>query len=78
MVNDELTMLSFVGVYFLLLGGFIYNFYLSKKIYRLFDEMVELMTIVADLKNPAKKGAMNKLVKDGMELEARLEKRYME
>jgi hypothetical protein len=78
MANDELTMLSFVGVYFLLLGGFIYNFYLSKKIYRLFDEMVELMTIVADLKNPAKEDAMNKLVKDGMELEARLEKRYME
>jgi hypothetical protein len=78
MANDELTMLSFVGIYFLLLGGFIYNFYLSKKIYRLFDEMVEVMSIVADLKKPAKEGAMNRLIKEGMEIDPRLEKREME
>jgi hypothetical protein len=55
MAMDELTTLSFVGIYFLLLGGFLYNFYLSKKIYQLFNEMVEAMSYVAELKKPTRK-----------------------
>jgi hypothetical protein len=54
MAMDELTTLSFVGIYFLLLGGFLYNFYLSKKIYQLFNEMVEAMSFVAELKGPSR------------------------
>lgn len=62
-------MLSFVGIYILLLGGFVYNFYLSKKLYKLLDNMVEVMSITAGLKAPDKEGTMKKLLREGMELQ---------
>ncbi len=66
---DELSMLSFVGIYFLLLGGFVYNFYLSKKIYRVLDLMVEVMNESTNPKNIESVDTMKNLMTKGMELE---------
>jgi hypothetical protein len=59
MTMDEITMLSFTGIYILLVGGFVYNFYLSKKMYRLLDNMVQVM---ADLNQTRNEGTMKKLI----------------
>ncbi len=78
MAMDELTMLSFVGVYFLLLGGFVYNFYLSKRIFKVLEHMGEIMALTANVPRRALelgetegKGTMKKLLEEGMELESR-------
>jgi predicted methyltransferase len=75
MAMDELTMLSFVGIYFLLLGSFIYNFYLSKRMYRLLENIGEVLTLVVDSskqdsgkKETEKEGVMKKLMREGMEM----------
>ncbi len=66
---DELSMLSFVGIYLLLLGGFVYNFYLSKKIYHVLDLMVEVMNESTNPKNLESVDTMKNLMTKGMELE---------
>ncbi len=78
MAMDELTMLSFVGIYFLLLGGFVYNFYLSKRMYKLLENMGEIVTLAANLPSRSVdarelmgKGTMKRLIEEGMELEKR-------
>ncbi len=72
MAMDELTMLSFVGLYFLLLGSFVYNFYLSKKMYKLIGTIGEVVAMMAEEggKTPKskKEGIMKKLIKEGVEL----------
>ncbi|MFQ5975322.1 MAG: hypothetical protein ACE5J5_03280 [Candidatus Hydrothermarchaeales archaeon] len=70
---DDISMLSFVGIYFLLLGGFVYNFYLSKKIYKVLDVMVEVMSVTTNVKEPEREGTMKSLITKGMELERREE-----
>jgi uncharacterized protein YneF (UPF0154 family) len=55
---DEITMLSFTGIYILLVGGFIYNFYLSKKMYRLLDN-----------NQPRNEGTMKKLINEGIKMQ---------
>ncbi len=77
---DELTMLSFVGIYFLLAGTFIYNFYLSKRIYKLLANVGEIIALASDTPAPAmgiketgEGGTMKKLLKEGMELEQKEE-----
>ncbi len=76
MAMDELTMLGFVGIYFLLLGGFIYNFYLSKRLYQLLENMGEIVALSAgipsralEMQESTGKGTMRKLLEKGMELE---------
>lgn len=74
MAMDELTMLSFVGLYFLLLGSFIYNFYLSKRMYKLLGTIGEVVAVVAekgshDVKEKRKEDTMKKLIRKGMELQ---------
>jgi len=66
---DELSMLSFVGIYLLLLGGFVYNFYLSKKIYHVLDLMVEVMDVSPKVKDIEQVDTMKNLMTKGMELE---------
>lgn len=73
---DELTILSFVGIYFLLLGGFVYNFYLSKRMYKILENIGEIIALTADIPERAldsrkteEKGTMKRLIEEGMELE---------
>lgn len=69
---DELTMISFVGLYILVLGVFIYNFYLSKKMYVLLGDIGEVIAIMAetrDHKMPPREDTMKRLVREGIELE---------
>ncbi len=73
---DELTGLSFVGIYFLLLGGFVYNFYLSKRMYRILENVGEIIALTTDIPKDAlgsrkteEKGTMKRLIEEGMELE---------
>lgn len=72
MAMDELTMLSFVGLYFLLLGSLVYNFYLSKKMYKLIGTIGEVVAMMAEEGGkkaiPKKEGTMKKLLKEGVEL----------
>jgi hypothetical protein len=69
MAIDDLTLLSFVGIYFLLLGSLVYNFYLSKKLYQLLDEMVDAISVLAELKEPQRENTMKKLIKEGIKAE---------
>ncbi len=74
MAMDELTMLSFVGIYFLLLGNFVYSFYLSKKVYNLVGTVMEFLAYsqgsTEESVEPAdaKVGTMERLMRAGMEL----------
>ena len=62
---DEITTLSFVGIYILLLGGFVYNFYLSKKIYKVLELMVEIMDRTSNVKDPQQdKKKKDQIIKD--------------
>ncbi|MEE8168192.1 MAG: hypothetical protein V3T58_04910 [Candidatus Hydrothermarchaeales archaeon] len=76
MAMDELTMLSFVGIYLLLLGNFVYNFYLSKRTYHILESIGEVIALTADIPKRAmeleetkSKGTMKRLIEEGMELE---------
>jgi hypothetical protein len=80
MAMDELTMLSFIGLYILFLGTFVYNFYLSKKIYKLLENIGEVITLTADIptkskgkKKPPRGGTMKRLIREGMALEGTAE-----
>ncbi len=67
-------MLSFVGLYFLLLGSFVYNFYLSKKMYSLLEsigDVLALTTANSTQEATVKGGAMKKLLREGMEMQLR-------
>jgi hypothetical protein len=75
MAIDDLTLLSFVGIYFLLLGSLVYNFYLSKKLYQLLDEMVDAISVLAELKEPQRENTMKKLIKEGIKAEGMKEEK---
>lgn len=66
-------MLSFVGLYFLLLGSFVYNFYLSKKMYSLLTSIGGVLTLYSTVKDTQpdsmKGGTMKKLLREGIELQ---------
>ncbi len=75
MVKDELVFISLLGIFFLFILSFIYNFYLNKKIYRLLETIGEIVAITAEFPAPRVKkvskteGTMKKLLKQGMALE---------
>jgi hypothetical protein len=43
-VNEPLLMLNFVGLYFLLLSGLVYNFYHSQRLYTLLALVAEVLS----------------------------------
>ena len=73
---DEPTKLGFIGVYLLLLGSFVYNFYISTKTYRLLEDIGGVIALMATPQQSDKmekeikrENTMKRLLQEGIELE---------